>query len=172
MYKCFNKPKGYRMKLIFDGKFFRRPILFYMSATCLLASEAAYSQWVFVARHAIGRIEQVTQNQPSSSQPPTEVVTVILDAPAQRVFNTALNTIQKNQNVNLVDANQQKMTVKISQDDQIATLSIQSLSENTAQLIIVGTAVPGQSPQTTRIVDGVMRLCGELQKSCQLASQQ
>ena len=140
-------------------------------AISLLMPEIAFAQWIFVARHAIGRIEQVTQNQSSPSQPPTEVVTVILDAPAQRIFNVALNTIQKNQNVNLVSSDPQKMTLKISQDDQMATLSIQSLSDDTAQLIIVGTAVPGQSPQTTRIVDGVMRLCGELQKSCQLASQ-
>jgi hypothetical protein len=159
------------MKTTFNTAYARRSGFLIALATLTLMPNFAFSQWVFVARHAIGRIEQVTQNQPAPNQPPTEVVTVILDAPAQRVFNVALNTIQKNQNVNLVSSDPQKMTLKISQDDQMATLSIQSLSDDTAQLIIVGTAVPGQSPQTTRIVDGVMRLCGELQKSCQLASQ-
>ena len=136
----------------------------------LTISEIVFAQWVFVARHAIGRIEQVTQNQ-SSNQPPTEMVTVILDAPAQRVFEVAINTIQKNQNVNLSNIDQQKMTLKISQDDQIATLSIKPLSDDSAQLMIIGTAVPGQTPQTTRIVDGVMRLCGELGKECKLANE-
>lgn len=32
-------------------------------ALSLFTSELAFSQWVFVARHEIGRIEQVTQNQ-------------------------------------------------------------------------------------------------------------
>ena len=139
-------------------------------ALSLFTSELAFSQWVFVARHAIGRIEQVTQNQTSPNQPPTEVVTVILDAPAQRVYDVAINTIQQNQNVKVVSSDQQKLALKISQDDQVATLTINPLSEDTSQLIIVGTAVPGQSPQTTRIVDGVMRLCNQLGKSCRLAS--
>ena len=139
-------------------------------AMSLFTSELAFSQWVFVARHAIGRIEQVTQNQASPNQPPTEVVTVILDAPAQRVYDVAKNTIQQNQNVKVVGSDQQKLALKISQDDQVATLTINPLSDDTSQLIIVGTAVPGQSPQTTRIVDGVMRLCNQLGKSCRLAS--
>jgi len=160
------------MKITFNTVHARRASLFITLAALMLMSNFAYSQWVFVARHAIGRIEQVTQNQPSPNQPPTEVVTVILDAPARRVFNVALNTIQKNQNVNLVSSDPEKMSLKISQDDQMATLSIQSLGDDTAQMIVIGTAVPGQSPQTTRIVDGVMRLCGELQKSCQLANKQ
>lgn len=137
----------------------------------LLLPEIAFSQWVFVARHAIGRIEQVTQNQSSPSQPATEVVTVILDAPAQNVFNVAMNTIQKNQNVSIVNSDPQSLSIKISQGDQVATLAVKSLNDDTSQLIIVGSAVPGQSPQTTRIVDGVMRLCNELGKNCRLASQ-
>ena len=139
-------------------------------ALSLFTSELAFSQWVFVARHAIGRIEQVTQNQASPNQPPTEVVTVILDAPAQRVYDVAINTIKQNQNVKVVSSDQQKLALKISQDDQVATFTINPLSDDTSQLIIVGTAVPGQSPQTTRIVDGVMRLCNQLGKSCRLAS--
>lgn len=139
-------------------------------AISLLMPEIAFAQWIFVARHAIGRIEQVTQNQPSPDKPPTEVVTVILDAPAQRVFDVAINTIQKNQNVNIVNLDQQKLTINISQGDQAATLAIKPLSDDTSQLIIVGSAVPGQSSQTTRIVDGVMRLCNELGKNCKLAS--
>ena len=141
-----------------------------VTALSLFTSELAFSQWVFVARHAIGRIEQVTQNQASPNQPPTEVVTVILDVPAQRVYDVAINTIQQNQNVKVVSSDQQKLALKISQDDQVATLTINPLSDDTSQLIIVGTAVPGQSPQTTRIVDGVMRLCNQLGKSCRLAS--
>lgn len=147
-------------------------ILFFVTIISLLISDAAFAQWVFVARHAIGRIEQVTQNQSSTSQPTTEVVAVILDVPAQRVFDVAMNVIQKNQNVSIMDADQQKLTLKIRQDDRVATLSIKSLNEDTAQLLIIGTAAPGKSPQTTLIVDGVMRLCGDLGKECKLDNPQ
>ncbi len=123
-----------------------------------------------MAIHAIGRIEQVTQNQSSPDKPLAKVVTVILDAPAQRVFDVAINTIQKNQNVNIVNSDQQKLTLNISQCAQAATLAIKPLKDDTSQLIIVGSTVSGRTPQTTQIVDGVMRLCNELGKHCKLAS--
>jgi hypothetical protein len=148
----------------------KRLAAFALFGIAVLASEMAFAQWVFVARHAIGRIEQVTQNQPAPNQPPTEVVTVILDVPAQRVFDVAINTIQKNQNVNIVSQDSQKLSLSLRQDDQVATLTIKPLGDDASQLVIVGTSVPGQTPQTTRIADGVMRLCNELGKSCKLSS--
>lgn len=154
----------------FKGLTVGRSAILLSLALSLFVPELAFSQWVFVARHAIGRIEQVTQNQSAPNQPSTEVVTVIMDAPAQRVFDVALKTIQQNQNVNVVNVDQQKFALKISQGDQVATLAIKPLSDDTSQLIIVGSAAPGQSPQTTQIVDGVMRLCKELGKDCKLAS--
>ena len=150
----------------------KKLVVFVLLSITVLAPEIAFSQWVFVARHAIGRIEQVTQTQSSPNQPPTEVVTVILDVPAQRVFDVAINTIQKNQNVNIVSQDSQKLSLSLRQDDQVATLTIKPLGDDASQLVIVGTSVPGQTPQTTRIADGVMRLCNELGKSCKLSSQQ
>ena len=92
-----------------------RRLVFVLAATSsLFVTEIAYSQWVFVARHAIGRIEQVSQSQSSPGQPATEVVTVILDAPAQRVYDVALSTIQKNQNVNIVSADSQNLSLKLA----------------------------------------------------------
>jgi hypothetical protein len=138
-------------------------------AFLLLAPELAFSQWVFVARHVIGKIEQVTQNQSTPDQPSTEVVTVILDAPAQRVFDVAIKTIQEKQNVSIINLDPKKLTIKISKSEQVSTLAIRLLSEDTSELIIVGSVVPGQKPQTTKIVDEVMRLCNALGKDCKLA---
>jgi ABC-type branched-subunit amino acid transport system substrate-binding protein len=136
----------------------------------LLISGYAFSQWVFVARHAIGRIEQITQNQSSGNQPATEVATVILDAPAQKVFDVAVNTIQQNGNVKISALNEQKLSLTITQGDRTATLAINPLSDDTSQLMVVGTASPGNSPHTSQIVDGVIRLCNQLGKDCKLGS--
>ena len=142
-----------------------------MAFSCLLMiSDLAFSQWVFVARHAIGRIEQVTQNQSSGNQPATEVATVILDAPAQKVFDVAINTIQQNGNVKIAAINQQKLSLNITQGERTATLAINPLSDDTSQLMVVGTASPGNSPKTSQIVDGVIRVCNQLGKDCKLAS--
>lgn len=131
-----------------------------------LLPELAYSQWALVARHAISRIEQISQSQTSPGAPVTEVVAVILDAPAQRVFDVVINNISKNQNVNLLNSDPQKLSLGISQGDQRATLAVKPLSDDSSQLLIVGTAPFGQTPKTSRIVDGVMGLCNELGKEC------
>ena len=135
-----------------------------------MVPDLAFSQWVFVARHAIGRIEQVTQNSPSGNQSATEVATVILDAPEQKVFEVAVNTIQQNGNVNISAMNPQKLSLTINRGDQTATLAVNPLSNDTSQLMIVGTAAPGATPQTTQIVDGVIRVCNQLGKDCKLAN--
>jgi hypothetical protein len=155
------------MKSVFSKPFTKSLVAF---SCMLMVPDLAFSQWVFVARHAIGRIEQVTQNQPSGNQPATEVATVILDAPAQKVFDVAVNTIQQNGNVQIAAINQQKLSLTITQGERTATLAINPLSDDTSQLMVVGTASPGNSPQTSQIVDGVIRVCNQLGKDCKLAN--
>lgn len=160
------------MNIIVSNIAFSRTVFVMTLILSFFIAEFAYSQWVFVARHAIGRIEQVSQNQSSPGQPATEVVTVILDAPAQRIYEVALNTIQKNPNVNIVSADSQGLSLKISQEGQTASLSIRSLGDEAAQLVIVGPVVPGQSSGATRIAEGVINICNTLGKTCKLATQQ
>ena len=97
---------------------------------------------------------------------------MILDAPAQRVYDVALSTIQKNQNVNIVSADSQNLSLKISQDSQTATLSIRALGDDSSQLVIVGPVMQGQNSGATRIAQGVINICNGLGKDCKLANQQ
>ena len=134
---------------------------------------SAEAQWVLVARHVVGRVKQVTQQQdaqPGQSAPPqvTQVATVVLDAPATRVYQVATNATNRNQQVTVVSNDPATMTINLKEGDQAATLNVTALNKNLSQLMIVGTAPAGENPQTTRIVNAVMRLCGDLGKSCQM----
>lgn len=136
---------------------------------------SAEAQWVFVARHVIGRVEQVTQQpntQPGQTAPQqvTQVATVVLDAPASRVYQVATNTANSNQNVTVVSNDKASMTINLQEADQSATLKVTALNKNVSQLMIVGSAPAGESPQTSRIVNAVLRLCGDLGKTCQVGS--
>ena len=133
----------------------------------------AEAQWVLVARHVIGRVQQVTQQQDAqagqpASQQVTQVATVVLDAPAGRVYQVATNATNRNQEVTVVSNDPATMTIKLKEGDQAATLNVTALNKNLSQLMIVGTAPAGENPQTTRIVNAVMRLCGDLGKNCQI----
>ena len=136
---------------------------------------SAEAQWVLVARHVIGRVQQVTQQQDApagqtAQQQITQVATVVLDAPASRVYQVATNATNRNKEVTVVSNDPATMTINLKEGDQSATLNVTALNKNLSQLMIVGTAPAGENPQTTRIVNAVMRLCGDLGKTCQMGS--
>ena len=134
---------------------------------------SAEAQWVLVARHVIGRVQQVTQQQDAPAgqtgpQQVTQVATVVLDAPASRVYQVATNATNRNQQVTVVRNDPATMTINLKEGEQSATLNVTALNKGVSQLMIVGTAPAGENPQTTRIVNAVMRLCGDLGKQCQV----
>jgi len=134
----------------------------------------AEAQWVLVARHVVGRVEQLTQQQDAAnngtSQRVTQVATVVLDAPASRVYQVATNTTNTNQQVTVVSNDPVTMTINIREADQLATLKVTALNRNMSQLMIVGSAPAGENPQTSRIVNAALRLCGDLGKTCQVGN--
>ena len=99
-----------------------------------------------------------------------KVATVVLDAPANRVYQVATNATNRNQQVTVVSNDPATMTINLKEGDQSATLNVTALNKNLSQLMIVGTAPVGENPQTTRIVNAAMRLCGDLGKHCQVGS--
>ena len=56
----------------------------------LIFSETAHAQLIFAARHIAGRINQMTQDD-SNGVPAYQFATVIIDAPANKVYATAVN---------------------------------------------------------------------------------
>ena len=145
--------------------------LLVLAGTLPLTAEA---QWVFVARHVVGRVQQMTQQQddPGTGAPQrvTQVATVVLDAPANRVFQVATNATNTNQQVTVVSNDPATMTINIREAEQQATLKVTALNKNMSQLMIVGSAPAGENPQTTRIVSAALRLCGDLGKTCQIGN--
>ena len=133
----------------------------------------AEAQWILVARHVVGRVQQVTQQQDNPAGTPqrvTQVATVVLDAPASRVYQVATNATNTNQQVTVVSNDPATMTINIREAEQQATLKVTALNKNTSQLMIVGSAPAGENPETTRIVNAALRLCGDLGKTCQVGN--
>ena len=131
--------------------------------------EAAQAQWVFVARRALVRIEQFRHEapggQPSVAQPPVEVATVMLEAPAQRVYAKAVEVARGNAALQLrEDAARRRL--EVSEGPHHVTLSVTSLGKKVSQLMIVASVLPSQGSDAGRAVDAVLRVCRELKKTC------
>jgi hypothetical protein len=130
---------------------------------------SANAQWVFVARKALGRIQQMTEGgQPGSGRPGYDFATVILDAPADRVFATVLEVARKNRAVRVVMQDPGQRRLQIAEGDRTATFNVVPFSDDVSQLLIAGHAGPGEGPTASRVVQAVLRVCKEMNKHCEV----
>ena len=146
----------------------KRSLLILTAAAVLLPLASADAQWVFVARKAAQRIHHMTEGG-VGGQPGYDFASVVLEAPADRVFAIALDRAQKNRAVHLLMADPGARRLQVAEGDRTATLNVVELSEGVSQLLIAGRSRPGEQAASSQVVAAVMRVCAELKKTCELA---
>ena len=85
-----------------------------LSAVPVVSAEA---QWVFVARKALGRIHQMTEGQ-QGDRSGYDFATVLLDAPADKIFSTALELARKNKAVRILMHDSATRRLQIAEGDR------------------------------------------------------
>ena len=136
----------------------------------LIFSETAHAQLIFAARHIAGRINQMTQDD-SNGVPAYQFATVIIDAPANKVYATALNVASQNQAVTIVSQDSQNLKLKVSEGSKNVSINVVSLSDKSSEMMISATAAPqGQSDSASVVVNSIMKICNQLNKVCKLGA--
>ena len=140
-------------------------------AAMLLPLMPAHAQWVFVARKALGRIEHMREGQQGGGGQGTyDFATVLLDAPAARVFATALEMARRNTAVRVVMQDPGQRRFQIMEGDRTATLNVVAFSDDVSQLLIAGHAAsPAEGSTASRVVQAVLRVCKEMGKHCEVS---
>ncbi len=140
-----------------------------MAAVALVLPAAAEAQGVFIARKAVQRIHRMTE-EGTNGQPGYDFASVVLEAPADKVFAVALERARNNRAVRIVMSDPGARRLQIAQGDRIATLNVVDMGDQLSQLLIAGrTARPGEAAASSEVVAAVMRVCAELQKTCELS---
>ena len=127
----------------------------------------AEAQWVFLARKALGRIEQMREGG-QQGHPAYDFATVILDAPADRVFATAYQVARKNPGVRILMHDPGQRRLQVAEGDRTATLNVVPFSDDVSQMMIAGHAGPGEGPVSSLVVQAVLRVCREMNKHCEV----
>jgi hypothetical protein len=143
------------------------PVLAGLVAT-MLPFGPADAQWVFLARRAVGRIHHMAEGSQPGGRPGYDFATVILEAPADKVFATALDLARKNTAVRVVMQDPAQRRLQIAEGDRVATLNVVPFSDDVSQLLIAGQAGPGEDSTASRVVQAVLRVCKEMNKECQV----
>ena len=137
-------------------------------ASTVVPFAPADARWVFVARKALGRIQHMREENQPGGRPGYDFAAVILDAPADKVFATALEMARKNTAVRVVMQDPGQRRLQIADGDRTATLNVVPFSDDVAHLLIAGQAAPGERSDGTRAWSAVLRVCKEMKKECQV----
>lgn len=148
----------------------RKYLLGSIAVLTLLTAIGAQAQWVMVARAVAGRVERM-QNQ-SSNGTGYDVATVVLMANADKVYETALTLLKTNHpELTVTSSDAKKHVIKFSKGDQIASLQATPLGDKLTQLVIASNLVPAQQDATPIVVDGVMKVCKQMNVVCTQSDQ-
>lgn len=137
-------------------------------AIVLLTVSAAHAQWVAVAHAVSGRIQQMQQKS-AEGNGGYDVATVVIEAPAQKVYETALQRLQAHASqVKVIKQDAKKREVAFTNGMQTASLQANLLGDKLTQLIVASTLDLSQPSATSLVVKSIQNVCTELKVECTL----
>jgi len=139
--------------------------------TLLGTAVACQAQWVAVARAVSGRIQRMEQQNANGSGG-YDVATVVIQAQAQKVYQTAVQRLQAHTDqVKVLNQDAKKRTVAFTNGTLTASLQANPLGDNLTQLVVASTLAPAQNNATSLVVKSIQSVCTELKVVCVLEDQ-
>ena len=139
------------------------------AALTMLTSGLAEAQWVFLGRKAVGAIRQMSGSPKSGQGNGYDSASVLLDASAEKVYQKALAIITANMAYQITQKNDQALTLEFTDGKIIAGLQVNSFEERLSQLLIVSNSAPAEKSGSSLVVNGVLRICKEMEIHCEVA---
>jgi len=134
-----------------------------------MTSIGAQAQWVMVARAVAGRVQQMSDRSKDGSG--FDVATVVLEANADKVYQTAIKNLSARTDLKITNQDARRRLVQFTNGAQVASLQATSLGEKLTQLVIASNLTATQPDATSLVVQGVLKVCKEMNVDCTLASE-
>lgn len=142
----------------------------------VLFTGMADAQWVFVGRKALGKVKQLTSEadnyqqsleagQKNVPQQGYDAATVLLEAPANKVYAAAINIMQKNKDIRITKKDDRALSIEFTHGNLAAGMTISSLSDTISQLLVVSTKA-GKA-DSSLVLKAILRVCNEMGVHCQ-----
>ncbi|MFZ1135109.1 MAG: hypothetical protein WAN69_09200 [Candidatus Korobacteraceae bacterium] len=136
----------------------------------VLTAIASQAQWVAVAHAVSGRIQQMQQKN-ANGPGGYDVATVVIEANAQKVYDTAIQRLQAHgAAVKVIEQNARRRTVAFTDGTQTASLQANPLGDKLTQLVVASTLDPSEPSATSLVVKSIQNVCAELKVECTLES--
>ena len=134
----------------------------------LLMAISSQAQWVAVARAVSGRIQRMEQ-QSANGQGGYDVATVVIEANAKNVYETALQRLKAHADeVKVIREDARTRTVAFTNGQQTASLQANTLGDKLTQLVVASTLDPAQHSAIPLVVKSIQQVCTEMKVECTL----
>ena len=138
----------------------------------LCASNLAEAQWVLLARRAIGRVEQISQQSPQAGGASYDSAAVMIEAPADKVYAVVIRGLTHNtKGATITSQNADARLVEFTNGEQIAGIKVSALGDNLTQLLISSAHSGNQPDAAALVLNSVLRVCAEMKVECSQAQQ-
>jgi hypothetical protein len=140
--------------------------------TALCVSSLAEAQWVLLARRAIGRVEQMSQQSQQANGASYDSAAVMIEAPAEKVYAAVLRGLANNaQGVRITSENAQQRLVEFTNGQQIAGIKVSALGDDLTHMLISSAHQGNQPDAAALVLNSVLRVCAEMKVECSRAQQ-
>jgi hypothetical protein len=147
----------------------RKWTLILIAGAMLFTTLAAQAQWVMVAKAVSGQVQRMSNK--SSNGMGYDVATVVLMANADKVYQTALTSLKTNHpEVTINSSDARKREIKFSKGEQIASIQATPLGDKLTQLVVASNLTGTQPDATSVVVEGVMKVCKQMDVVCTLSN--
>jgi hypothetical protein len=138
------------------------------AASAVAEAQAA----VFVARRVLGRVETMSQQSTQPGGPSYDSAAVMIEAPPQKVYETAVAALRKasDQGLRVTREDPAELLVQFTNGSQIAGIKVTVLGDKLAQLFVTSAHTAGQPNAAQLVQDAVLRVCREMAVSCSPAA--
>ncbi|MET0346242.1 MAG: hypothetical protein ABW071_07145 [Casimicrobiaceae bacterium] len=132
-------------------------------------TDLAQAQWVFLARHVVGRVEQMSQTSPKGDIA-FDTATVIVDVPAAKVFETVQRSIRTAQGITVTREDAGARRIEFTDGARNAGIQAISLGDNLTQLMVSSAHSVGPDKPTSQIVERIIAVCKQMGVECSRGS--
>lgn len=139
-----------------------------LACGAILAAYRADAQWITVGRKVLGKVRELTQSEKTDG-PGYSVATVLVVGEVEKVWATALKTVQSNARLRITKQAPEGHTLEFADGKQVVGLVLTQVDEKVVQVLIASVATPGKPDEASLVASAALRICREMGGDCSLA---
>lgn len=149
----------------------RRRVVAMAAVALTLVSTIAEAQWVMLARRAVGRVEQMSQQAQQPNGPSYDTAAVMLEVPADKVYAAVLNNLRNRKDLRITREDASSQIVQFTNGQQIAGINVSPIGESLTHMMITSAHTGSQPDAAAMVLNAVLRVCKDMNVECSQARQ-